>query len=309
MNNVRVTIGICAKNSEKTINNTVRSLLTQDYPLEKIQIVFVDDGSNDQTLNIINKICSEINIITKVFHHDWQGLGYSRNLVVNNAKGKFILWVDSDMILSRNYVRKLVNFMDENLNVGIAKGKYDITSATDWLSALEMYSRSKMGFDFNKNPSKSIGTGGSIYRVKALKDVGGFNKNLKGYGEDWNVEFKMRNVGWKFSIVDCVFTDYEKYGITWKQLWQRYFKRGYDGCKSKKLTKEMVRFYKMIPITSFIAGFIDSLTLYKTTHRKIVFLLPIQYMVKSFFWCNGYIYAHLDSRLHGTRSRARKITS
>ena len=47
-----VTIGICVKNTEKTILDAINSILEQDYPTDLMEIIFVDDGSEDRTLSI-----------------------------------------------------------------------------------------------------------------------------------------------------------------------------------------------------------------------------------------------------------------
>ena len=49
-----VTIGICVRNGERLLHYAVDSILEQDFPLEKLQIIFVDDGSRDKTPKIIS---------------------------------------------------------------------------------------------------------------------------------------------------------------------------------------------------------------------------------------------------------------
>ena len=66
-----------------------------------MEVIFVDDGSEDETLSIINSYVPRMDVKVKVFHHGWKGLGLSRNVVVDSASGDYIIWVDGDMILPR----------------------------------------------------------------------------------------------------------------------------------------------------------------------------------------------------------------
>jgi len=84
-----VSIGVCVKNCEDFIEDAIDSIMKQDYPHRLMEVIFVDDGSEDDTLSIIRKCVSQIDIPVKIFHTSWKGLGHARNLVVSNAQGKF----------------------------------------------------------------------------------------------------------------------------------------------------------------------------------------------------------------------------
>jgi len=294
-----VTIGVCIKNGASTIHDTIKSILNQDFPQEYIEIIFVDDGSKDNSLSIIKTYSTKMNIRVKIFHHTWKGLGYSRNVVVNNATGKYIVWVDADMILSTNYVRKLVEYMDQNAKVGIVKGKFMLNPEANWLSSLEKYSRAagKM-VDFNlvrKGNPKSLGTGGAIYRVKTIRNIGGFDEKITGHGEDLDAECRIKAVGWLFSTIDVWFLDRERFRMTWRDIWRNYYNRGYSlhyiYCKHK----DLISLCRISPFAAFLSGFFYSIRLYRLVHRKLVFLLPIQHLYKMTAWCYGFLQAHLDS--------------
>jgi len=88
-----VTLGVCVRNGEETIKDAIESIMGQDFPQELMEVIFVDDGSVDETLSIIKSYVLKMNMAVKMLHHKWKGLGYSRNVVVNNAEGDFVLWV------------------------------------------------------------------------------------------------------------------------------------------------------------------------------------------------------------------------
>jgi GT2 family glycosyltransferase len=185
--------------------------------------------------------------------------------------------------------------MDHNQDVGVAKGRFSTSIAGNWIALLELYSRaaSKMvDFDYkSKKDSKALGTGGSIYRTAIIRQIGGFDEEILGYGEDWDVEYRIRTAGWSLRVVDAEFHDRESLRIRWSELWSNYFKRGYDLHFFSRKNKGMLSLTRMLPPSSLLAGFFHSLKIYPLVHRKIVFLLPLEYLFKSTAWCVGYAHA------------------
>lgn len=134
-----VTIGLCVRNCETSVADAIDSITKQDYPHTRITVVFVDDGSDDSTLSIIKDRIPRMDMETFVFHTDWKGVGSARNTVLANAEGEYVLWVDGDMSLSRNFLRKLVDFMEEHQKAGIAKGRQALEPGRNMLATLEAY--------------------------------------------------------------------------------------------------------------------------------------------------------------------------
>jgi GT2 family glycosyltransferase len=234
----------------------------------------------------------------KIFHEN-KGLGEARQLIVENAKGDYIVWVDGDMTLSRDFVKKQVEFMDHNPDVGIAKGTYELKTGPNLLSTLEIYSRAiekLRNYSPEKTRLKSLGTSGCIYRVKAIKEIGGFDRNIKGYGEDWDAECRVREAGWSLCITEAQYRDYERLGLKWKELWLRYWKRGYDMHDIFQKYRREIKLYRMSPPAAFLSGIFNALFLYKLKRQKIVFFMPIVYALKTLAWWLGYTRRSIGSR-------------
>lgn len=294
----KVTLGMCVRNCEEYLGDTIRSIMGQDYPHELMQLVCVDDGSEDGTLLAIHKALSTVDFKTKIIHTPWLGLGHARNLIVANAENDFVLWVDGDMILPEDFVRKLVEFMEQNPDVAIAKGKQSLEPGLNLLGTLETYARAAsrmLNYRSEKARSKSLGTGGAIYRVEAIREVGGFDEGMRGYGEDQDIEIRIRACGWSFDTVEARFLDYERYGLTWKNLWRRYWLRGYYTHYFLHKNRGAIKPYHMFPPSAFLSGLLQSFALYKLTFRKAVFLLPLQYTFKMTAWYFGFAESHRNS--------------
>ena len=90
-----------------------------------MELLVVDGSSRDQTVQTI-KNCLTTAELQNTFFLENHGLGKARQTVVENASGAYMVWVDGDMELPADFVRKQVDFMDSNPAVGIGKGKYGI---------------------------------------------------------------------------------------------------------------------------------------------------------------------------------------
>jgi glycosyltransferase involved in cell wall biosynthesis len=293
-----VTVGLCVKNAQATIKDAIESIANQDYPHDNLKIIIADGYSNDKTLAIAKDYLDLASLEHKIFLEN-QGLGGARQLVVDNAEGKYIVWVDGDMDFPRDFIRKQVEFMEQNPKVGIAKGKYELISGANLLSTLEIYSRAAdkmVDYSQERARSKALGTSGCIYRLKAIRQVGGFDQTIKGYGEDWDAEYRIRMSGWMLCTIQVQYRDYERFGVTWRELWAKYVRRGYDLHDVFKKHAGVVRLYAMLPFVALVTGLFKARFLYKLKRQSFVFLLPLQQAFKMIAWWLGYIQKYLNWR-------------
>jgi len=295
-----VTIGICTKNCEMTIKDCIKSVISQDYPPKYIDLVIVDGGSKDRTLSIIEEELSRISLRYKIIHES-SGLGYARQSVVENALGEYIIWVDGDMVLPIDFVSKQVEFMENKPKAGIGKGKYMMCKEESLVADLENL---QFVLDFRhegKTNSKVLATSGCIYRVKAVRQVGGFDRNIKGVGEDMDIEHRIRNAGWELHITPANFCEIRR--KSWKSLWSEYYWHGYGGYYLFKKNRHLIDYYKMFPPIAIAKELKKSVTAYKLFKRKIFLLLPLHYVFKRIAWFSGFVKNYVNIILKHANSR------
>lgn len=100
-----ISVIIPVYNRENTIEKSIKSVLNQTY--HKLEIIIVDDGSNDNTFSVIKKIKdSRIRIFS---YRQNRGACYARNIGIKNARGEYIAFQDSD---DKWYVDKLKRQVD-----------------------------------------------------------------------------------------------------------------------------------------------------------------------------------------------------
>ncbi len=284
--NVEVTVGLCVKNSESTVQKAIDGIISQDYPLELMELLVVDGQSRDRTIPLIKERLRGTSLKQRFFYEK-QGLGKARQTIVENASGRYIVWVDGDIELPSNFIRKQVEFMNAYPFVGIGKGKYSMNRKDNLVAALENMEFLINFHDEGETDSKFLGTSGCIYRTQAIKDAGGFDENFRGVGEDMDAEYRVRRRGWKLYVTNAVF--YEKRRQTWRSLWDEYFWHGYGWQSLLSKNRDMVNFSKLLPPVAVIAEIARVPKAYKLTCQKAAVLLPVHYVFKRVAWFLGFM--------------------
>ena len=280
---------MCVKNCGATVKEAVESVIHQDYPHGDMELLIVDGFSSDDTLSVIEESISGTGIKMSVFQEK-EGLGSARQIVVDNAHGEYIVWIDGDMILSKRFISDQVEYMHRNRNVGIAKGKYWIHNKNGAESLVETLENTEFILHTmfeGETSSKSLGTSGCIYRTKAILQAGGFDPKIKGVGEDMDAERRVRNAGWSIHVTPAVF--YETRRKTWASLWREYFWHGYGGYYLFRKDKDFIDYYKFFPPAAIVIELCRASTAYKLFNRKRVFLLPLHYIFKRVAWVFGFL--------------------
>jgi glycosyltransferase involved in cell wall biosynthesis len=263
----------------------------QDYPKEDTEIIAVDDGSTDSTLKILRDLCAS-HTESYVYHQSWKGISAGRNLILSKATGQYIVWVDAGMTLSRDYVKKQVQFMERNPKVGICKGTFEIEQGSKLLPSLEIYRH----FSLQSVSFKLSGIGGATHRTEAIKKVGGFDEKIKGAGEDIDIASRMVMNGWLISETNALFS--ERFKETWKDLWRQNYWYGMGGhLILHKNCQGVSVFYKLPPV-SFIAGVMRFLKAFRAYGKPELILLPVHSVFRETAWLMGFVSAHTSGYGH-----------
>jgi len=287
-----VTIGMCIKNSGATIKEAIQSVLNQDFPHELIEIIIVDGHSRDQTLGIVRSISQRSDIRIEIYCEN-EGLGRARQIVVDKARGKYIVWVDGDMILSRDFVKKQVEFMEHFPDAGAAKGKYGILiDVTNLVAFLEDVAFMLNTVREREAVDNVLATSGCIYRVRAIREVGGFDPCLRGVGEDMDAESRLRDFRWKLYISSAMFQEIRRQ--SWSALWNEYFWHGQGAGRLFEKNRYAFSLYKMFPPVALAREVLRVPAAYKLTREKRVLFLPFHYIFKRVAWSVGFVKALLE---------------
>jgi len=290
---INVTIGLCLKDAGAIVEVALDSISKQDYPHKNLKLVIVDEEKDGTIPPILIDFSKKTDIKTNLFLVQNRGLGAARQTVIDNAEGDYIVWVDDDFVLHKDFIRKHVEFMDQNPHVGAALAKENTVKITI-VTVLEGYLRVLGGTNFQ---TAALG-GFEIFRLKAVKQVGGFDTRIKGAAEDRDISIRIKNAGWVLAT-NRLAQYYRKYPpITLAALWRKHFWYGYGThFLFHKYKSQKARWELFLP-AAFWIGFRDSLKIYKIKCERQVFLLAPYYAFRSMASFLGFFQANLDRYGH-----------
>ena len=194
-----VSIIMPAFNASKTIFDSINSVQSQTY--QNWEMIIIDDGSTDNTKDIITPFLSDYRI--KYLRQLNSGPSIARNNGINKAKGKYLAFLDSDDIWKPNKLELQLNHFIRNPNCCLIHTNYSTFESntqnskpfrqTPWFSNWDENERLLM-FD-------TIGTLTVLTETQLIKNLGGFNNDLHGT-EDWDLWIRVSKEGKIFKLND-----------------------------------------------------------------------------------------------------------
>lgn len=112
--NERISIVIAGFNCEKTIERCLQSLMNQKYT--NYECIFVDDGSTDNTSELVRKICEKENRIKYIYKENG-GAASARNKGILAAEGDWITFLDADDCLEKDALSIIAREINEDIDV------------------------------------------------------------------------------------------------------------------------------------------------------------------------------------------------
>lgn len=124
LNNVETSVIIPVLNEEKNIDRLLETIQHQTYPQDKYEIIFVDGGSQDKTIESI-KNHHEFNNI-RVIDNPQKTAQYAMNRGIDQANGEYIIRLDAHSFYCENYFEELIETLKKNKEIGNVGGIWHV---------------------------------------------------------------------------------------------------------------------------------------------------------------------------------------
>lgn len=186
MDNYKVSVIVPVYNAEEYIGATLDSIINQDF--NSYEIIVVDDGSTDQSPEIISEKLTKSTADYRIIRQDNAGVSSARNRGMQEATGEYLVFIDADDYVTGNHLSELYNGQTDFSMVQFIKKENDKLSTPHRFSTESMTCdefikkelRMEMPFNFWQLMYKA-----SIIKENSIR----FNPNLI-YGED--IDFALR---------------------------------------------------------------------------------------------------------------------
>jgi hyaluronan synthase len=235
-----VAVVMPAFNEEDAVAESIRSLLTVDYPDDKLEVVVIDDGSTDATLSEIERVAAGSAMVRVIVFPENRGKRAAMAAGIRATEAEIVAFVDSDSSLERDALRRIVRgFADPK--VGAIAGHAEVQNSREsWIARMQAV-RYFVAFRVCKAAESIFGAvtccSGcfSAYRREAIAPVleRWENQRFLGrpatYGDDRSLtNFVLRSWTVRYdelarsrTIVPTTFNLFLRQQLRWKRSWTR----------------------------------------------------------------------------------------
>jgi len=202
---IKISVIIPCKNENVDIKDCLGSIFNQTFPKKYYEVLIVDGGSTDGTLDILNKY-KQIKVIQEFGRH--KSAANARNIGAKQAKGKILVFMDADTAYNTVYLERIYeHFKDSKIHAVTAKS-VDFKNST-FLAKCYYAERCAS--------TKKVHFGVHCVRKDVFEKLGGFNPKL-GFGEDADLWSRFVNAGYK-AVYDPRAISEHKEPRTWNEIW------------------------------------------------------------------------------------------
>jgi hypothetical protein len=202
-----VTFIVVNWNGEDFLEDCLSSIFQQSY--DSREVIVVDNGSQDRSREILGRF-SEVRVI---WNHRNMGFGAANNQALAGANGDYVAFVNNDVVLDSDWLKRILQPMSERDEVGMCAGKtmsmqkpgyIDNTGHLLYWDGLNR-GRGRMQRDqgqFDQVQDAFFPSGcASLFRFRMLKEIGAFDEDFYLYGDDTELGIRARLTGWECAFV------------------------------------------------------------------------------------------------------------
>jgi len=161
---------ITVYNGEKYIERALKSIFSQSLPKSQYEIIVVNDGSTDNTREILNRYESEIIVINQTNH----GFVWSKNKGIKHSVGKYIIYVDADDYIDNDLFILTTDLLEKHK-------EYDCIYTDRYEVRRDRNDRVIVG----KNNIFNMIACGLLFRKSIFDEIGLFDDSLL-FGDDYD---------------------------------------------------------------------------------------------------------------------------
>ncbi|MGD0644137.1 MAG: glycosyltransferase family 2 protein [Candidatus Bathyarchaeia archaeon] len=222
-----VSIITVSMNGKKWLKGLFNSIIASNYPEDKLEIIFVDNGSTDGSVEIVRSIFGDdskrITIIKNTRNLGWSP---ANNQGMNLAQGKIIVCISNDMVVDRDWIKEIVNIMEADDNVGMVQcnslSMWDRETPDSGMNYLDRFGYSYSYASSKKNYEVFFAEGMAFAIKKEVIDkVGVFDDYFFMEYDDMDLSWRVRLCGYKVFFVPTAKVYHARGGTVGATYFQR----------------------------------------------------------------------------------------
>jgi glycosyltransferase involved in cell wall biosynthesis len=188
-----ISVVIPAHNEGKNISNCLNGLMRQTFARDNYEIIVVDDGSTDNTPDIVDSFPG-----VRLIRQKNQGPAVARNMGAQEARGDIVLFTDADCIPFDNWIEEMVKPFGQNSEIIAVKGAYETRQKELMARFVQVEYEDKYDKMKKQVYIDFIDTYAAGFRRNDFLQANGFNKEFPvACAEDIELSYRLANSGHK----------------------------------------------------------------------------------------------------------------
>ena len=156
----RVSIIIACRNEEKNIGKCLESIINNNYPIDKIEVLVVDGMSQDDTLAKVSPFHKQLKHL-HIFKNQNKTTPYAVNIGLKNVKGDYFFWLSAHSTLAINYIKTAIDTIQ----------KYNSDSVGGVLISKPGVESNLIQYAISYSFNSPFGNGNALFRNPKIKDI------------------------------------------------------------------------------------------------------------------------------------------
>ena len=288
---VYVSVIIPCRNEEKFIGICLDSILANDYPKERLEILVVDGSSEDGTREIVERYVEKYPFI-RLLDNPKRIIPTAMNIGIKNTKGAIIMKIDAHSLYEKDYISKCISFLNKydadnvgGLQVAIPRnntivGKAIVFSLSHPFGVGNSHHRLRP-----EKPLWADTAYSGCYRREVFDRIGLYDENI-ARSEDVNINSRLREVGGKILLVPEI-VGYYYARSKFSEFCKHNFDNGFWINYPLKYGRKLFSWRHLIPL-SFTVSLISAATLSVLSpifFKLLVFILGMYFLINIYFSC------------------------
>jgi len=193
----KVSIVVPTWNGVELLEKSLPAISKIDYP--DYQVIVVDGGSDDGSQGYIHENFPQYEVVELPEN---LGIAGNMNAAIPHVEGEYVCFLDNDLIIDPKYIKKIVKSFHENPQAAMVGGHIKEKERTYSSGFFGKYAELRM----KSHVGESLYVSGvcMAFRIRALKQIGGFDSNFKIGCDDVDAGIRLRHRGWRILAIPDV---------------------------------------------------------------------------------------------------------
>ena len=187
-------------NEEKTIRKTLLSLVSLDWPKDKLEIIVINDGSKDKTAKIVTRFIKDYKSFNiRLINQKNQGKAAALNTGLQQLKGKYFACLDADSFVAPETLKRMIFWHEQDKKLAITTPVMKVHQPKNWIQKFQrleyitgmLLTKLMSYIDCNYVAPGPF----SVYKTAIIKKIGGFDE--KSLVEDQEIAYRVQKHHYK----------------------------------------------------------------------------------------------------------------